>query len=432
MGKKVVAKIYDYQKKKRYSLWILFFILVYVVFLIKYLNIKNAYENWFFLAYSFAVSAFLLSRFLIAHFYIPSRIRVDEEYTPSLSFGIPSKNEEENIQETILRIANIDYPKNKFEIIAVNDGSTDNTLGKMLAAQKEAQKLGVNVRVINFTENQGKRHGMAACCRASQKDIMVFVDSDSFVEKDTAHKLAKYFYDPKIGAVTAHAYVANENENNLTKMQAVKYFVAFKAQKGAESIFGAVTCCSGSCAAYRRSYVMPILDKWLAQKFLGVTCTYGDDRSLTNALLAAGHRTIYAPDAKVYTIAPDNWKQYLKQQLRWKKSWFRECVRASAFIWKKNLIMSSSFYLSLLLPLLAPIVIAKALVVYPITQFKIPYYYFFGVFIMAIIYGLYYHIYTGDRKWVKAVVLSSFVSILMAVQLFWAILTIRDAKWGTR
>jgi hyaluronan synthase len=412
--------------------WTAIFLLVYLVLLIKFLNLQQLNGGWLLLFYSLAVSSYLLSRFLVAHFYEIADESFDPKYTPSISFGVPSKNEGENIYKTVLRIAEIDYPKDKFDIMVINDGSTDNTLAEMKRARNDAAKLGVSVKVIDWKINRGKRHGMAACIKESTNELMLFVDSDSFIEKDTTRELVKYFKNPKIGATTAHCYVANENTNLLTKMQSVRYFVAFKAYKGAESVFGTVTCCSGSCSAYRREYIVDVVDEWLAQKFLGVICTYGDDRSLTNILLGAGYDAIYAPNAKVYTIAPENLRQYLKQQLRWKKSWFRECIRASAFMWKRNPFMSVSFYLALILPLAAPFIVLKALVWYPATYHRFPTYYFFGVLLMCVIYGLYYRIYSNDRRWLLSVVASAVYSIALSWQLVYAIATIRDTRWGTR
>jgi hyaluronan synthase len=412
--------------------WGAIIILIYLVLLIKVLNLQHLNGGLLLLVYSLGVSLYLLSRFLVAHFYEIKDKQFDPDYTPTVTFGVPSKNEAANIYETVMRIAEIDYPKDKFDVIVINDGSTDNTLAEMKRAKKDAEKLGVKVKVIDWKINQGKRHGMAACIKESKSELMLFVDSDSFIEKDTTRELIKYFQNPKVGATTAHCYVANENTNILTKMQAVRYFVAFKAYKGAESVFGTVTCCSGSCSAYRREYIAPVIDQWLKQKFLGITCTYGDDRSLTNILLAAGYDALYAPKAKVYTFAPDNMKQYLKQQLRWKKSWFRECVRASAFMWKRNPLMSVSFYLALILPLATPFVVLKALVWYPVSTGRLPFYYIDGVILMCVIYGLYYRVYSNDRKWLVAIAGSAAYSIAMSWQLVYAIATIRDSRWGTR
>ena len=68
-------------------------------------------------------------------------------------------------------------------------------------------------------------------------------------------------------------------------MQGVRYFVAFRVVKAAESVFSAVTCCSGCFSAYRREAILPRIEWWENQTFLGVESTFGDDRSLTNCVL---------------------------------------------------------------------------------------------------------------------------------------------------
>src|SRR3989344_1800576 len=185
---------------------------------------------------------------------------------------------------------------------------------------------------------------MAECVRRPNKEHIFFFVSDSFVQNNALREIVKYFSHPKVGAVAGHAYVTNANKNVLTKMQAVRYYVAFKAYKAAEALFGAVTCCSGCCSAYRKSAVMPFLEKWVKQRFLGVQCTYGDDRSLTNYTLYYGYDCIFAPEVIAHTIVPDTFKIFMRQQFRWKKSWARESLLAAAFMWRKNIIMSLSFY----------------------------------------------------------------------------------------
>ncbi len=356
----------------------------------------------------------------------------DPNYKPTVSFSVPAKNEEKDIKETILRLAISDYPKDRFNIIAVNDGSTDNTLAEMLSAQKIARQMGVNVEVVDWKRNRGKRAGMAEGVLRSRNEIVVFVDSDSFVEANTLRELIKYFTDKKVGAVAGHGFVANAETNALTKMQAVRYYVAFKAYKSAESLFGTVTCCSGCCSAYRREYVLDVIDLWLDQKFLGVTCTYGDDRSLTNFLLQKGYMTLYAPTAHAYTIVPDTFRKFMRQQLRWKKSWTKESLKASSFIWRRNPLMSVSFYLGIILPLIAPAVVIRALIWYPLITRTIPWFYLSGLVLMALCYGFYYYIYTQDRRWAYGVLFAIIYTLVLVWQLPWAFLNLRDTRWGTR
>jgi hyaluronan synthase len=286
--------------------------------------------------------------------------------------------------------------------------------------------------VTHWPSNLGKREGMAEVIRQSRSEIVIFIDSDSLVEPDTARQLVKYFTDRRVAAVAGHAYVANAERNIITKMQGVRYFVAFKAYKAAEALFGTVTCCSGCCSAYRRAYLHDVLEPWRQQTFLGVQCTYGDDRSLTNYLLRQGYRALYAPEAKVHTFVPETFRQFMRQQLRWKKSWVRESLKAATFMWKKNPIMALSFYLGVVLPLVAPIVVVRALLWYPVATGRAPYVYLFGLALMATLYGLYYYIHTRDRKWVYGIVFATFYTLILIWQLPYAILNLRDARWGTR
>lgn len=422
--------IKEYLKGKSIDKWIVFFMLIYIVLIIKLVTARQIHDSILFGVYSLLVAFYIISRFCLSYFYEPTK-NTNQNYKPSVSIVTPSKNEGDNIAKTLRAMLKSNYPKKKFEIIAINDGSTDNTLDEMLKVREEAKNVGIKMRVVDWKKNKGKREGMAAGVRMSKNDVILFVDSDSFIKKNTISELVKYFEDPTIAAVAGHADVYNHSTNFLTKMQTVRYFVSFRAYKSAEALFGSVVCCSGCCSAYRRKYVMKILDEWLNQKFLGVQCTYGDDRSLTNYLLR-DYKTVYAPEAKSSTVVPDKWRVFFKQQLRWKKSWTRESIKASAFIWKKNPIMSISFFLGVLLPLLAPVVVFRALLWLPVMDNIMPFYYIGGLILMSGIYGIYYNIHRKDKLWIYGVVFAWFYSLIMIWQLPYAILSLRDSRWGTR
>ena len=208
--------------------------------------------------------------------------------------------------------------------------------------------------MIDFPENRGKRAAMAAGIRATAAETIVFVDSDSVVEPDALRLLVQPLADPRVGAVCGHADVLNVRETWLTRMQAVRYFVAFRVVKAAESVFNAVTCCSGCFSAYRREAIMPRLEWWEGQTFLGVESTFGDDRSLTNCVLR-DWRIVYEKNAVSHTIVPTTFRAFVKQQTRWKRSWTRESLMVSRFIWRKHPVAAAFTYLSIVLPLIAPV-----------------------------------------------------------------------------
>jgi hyaluronan synthase len=405
----------------------IFLAIVVAVLAFKIALAPDLSDEWFWSIYSIAVTYYLLSRFALAPGYRPNLPRRARGYRPTITVIVPSMNEEDGIGCTLEHIVSSEYPTNLLQVIAIDDGSTDHTLAEMrrVAAEHDGR-----IEVI-ATPNRGKRHAMAEGMRRATGEILVFVDSDSFIAPDALRRLVAYFLDEGIGAVTGHTDVANASTNMLTKMQAVRYFVAFKAYKSAEARFGSVTCCAGCFSGYRASAVAPVVDAWLGQTFLGAPSTYGDDRSLTNFILG-DWRVLYAPDAKATTVVPDQMAKFLRQQLRWKKSWLRETFRAASFMWRRHPLMATSFYLGLLLPLLAPSVVVRSLVARPFLTSQLPIYYIGGLLAIAVLNGLYYRMYRRDSLWFHGTIAVLFYTTLLVWQLPWAIATLRDSKWGTR
>lgn len=411
------------------GLWFLFFLVIYIILVLKTVTYGAMIDNIFFGFYSFLITIYILSRFLLSYFH--REIPADLSYKPTISFIVPAKNEEENIRETILRFAEVNYPKELIEVIMINDGSTDRTYRAMCAVAKEISPVIQHVEVVNWVENKGKRHGMAEGVKRASNEIMVFVDSDSFIEPDCVTHLVKYFSNPEVGSVSGHTDVHNTDTNMLTKMQAVRYYIAFKIYKAAESVFGTVTCCPGCCSAYRRAYLLPFLDEWLEQRFLGAPCTFGDDRSLTNYIIK-NYLAVYSPEAKATTVVPDQFGKYFRQQQRWKKSWVRETFLASLFMWRKNPLAVLSFYSYVFLALASPVVFVRAVFWHPIQTHEWPIVYLLGLMLMLLLHGVYYRIAVGRRSWFLPIMSFWFHSVILIWQLPWAVITIRDSRWGTR
>ncbi|HET8761528.1 MAG TPA: glycosyltransferase, partial [Nitrospiria bacterium] len=391
-----------------------------------YLKTFNVYYFWYkpiFNAYSLLISIYIVSRFALASLYRPPR---DVGHCPSVSAVIVCKNEEASIGRTVDCIARSFYPADRLELIAVNDGSTDATLAEMERARERYPEL----KIINFIKNRGKRHGMAAGARLARGEILVYVDSDTFVRRDAIRKIVQGFADPEVGAVCGHANVANARKNLLTKMQEVRYFVAFRVVKAAESLFSTVSCCSGCLAAYRRNYVMAILDRWQHQRFLGKEATFGDDRSLTNFMLRR-HPVLYHSEAVCTTIVPETYSNFFRQQLRWKKSWLRESFLASLFMWRRHPFAALLFYLGVTFPICSPLIVANALVLPLVGYGDISTLYVYGSLLMAIMYGLVYLAKYRNGLWVYGVLFAVFYMLILVWQTYYALCTVRKNHWGT-
>ena len=403
--------------------------LVVGIVLYKAFDLQHIGKDPIWVGYSTLVAAYLLSRFVFAMQYVPPTVSDPRpEHLPVVTVVIPAMNEADVIERTIRAAAASDYPTDRLEIIAIDDGSTDGTGEIMLRMQEEYEC----VRAIIFPQNLGKREGMATGIVDGRGDVIVFIDSDSRVAPDAIRRIAQYFAYEDVGAVSGIADVDNKQVNLLTKMQAVRYFVAFNVVKAAEARFGAVTCCSGAFSAYRREAAEQVLGEWLEQSFLGTKSTYGDDRSLTNHVIKYRWTVLYAPDARAKTMVPETMRQFLRQQLRWKKSWIRESLAAARFMWRGHPLNTLAFYSSIVLTLMAPHVILRALFIRSLSFWVFPYYYILGVVAMSMVYALYYRMHRRDPLWKYGIIFAFFYTGVLVWQLPVAIANLSDTRWGTR
>src|ERR1700727_2567099 len=133
------------------------------------------FHNIFFGIYSVSVASYIISRFVLSLFYRSVR---DSGVEPHIAIVMPGFNEEDAIAQSLHALLALDYPVEKLELIAVNDGSDDDTLAEM---RRVADSAPGRVRVIDFPENRGKRAAMAAGIRDSSTEVIAFVASDSVV-----------------------------------------------------------------------------------------------------------------------------------------------------------------------------------------------------------------------------------------------------------
>ena len=140
--------------------WFLFFFAIYIILLLKVITFHSFYDHIFFGFYSLLITTYILSRFVFS--YLKKPVHYDATFEPSVTFVVPAMNEEDNIAETIRRFAEVDYPREKLEVILINDGSTDGTLSEMWIAADEISNRVSRVEIVEWDKNKGKRQGMAA------------------------------------------------------------------------------------------------------------------------------------------------------------------------------------------------------------------------------------------------------------------------------
>ncbi|HYB72128.1 MAG TPA: glycosyltransferase, partial [Candidatus Sulfotelmatobacter sp.] len=200
----------------------------------------------------------------------------------------------------------------------------------MAAAQAEYPG---RITALRLARNRGKREALYAGFREAQGEVLVTVDSDSVIEPATLrHLVAPFQADPRVGAVAGKVKVLNKRQSFISRMLGVVYIFAFDYIRAAQSTFKTVICCPGALSAYRRAVIAPVLDEWRLQRFLGVPCTYGEDRSLTTFVLRAGFFCVYQQTAVVHTLAPRTYAGLCRMYLRWHRSNIRESIRQAAFL----------------------------------------------------------------------------------------------------
>jgi hyaluronan synthase len=276
----------------------------------------------------------IIFRTLIWIRYRPMTLKNEKEVNwPFVSIIMPALNEEELIKESIDSIFCSDYPNDRFEVICINDGSTDSTLFHMMSAK---QRYGEKLKVIDFRINRGKRRALHAGIKQSKGEIIVTADTDSRIEKGAIKNLVlPIIIDQRTGAVAGRVEVLNEKDNFLTQMLAIRYSISFNFGRAYQSVYGAVFCCPGALTAYRKSVLLKFIHKWVNQRFLNTPCTYGEDRSLTTEILKAGYLTRFQSNAVVLTKVPSTFIQMNKMYLRWTRSYIRESLLFAKFMFSK-------------------------------------------------------------------------------------------------
>lgn len=430
--------LYANKKKNRYMLFIssvfLFVITAFVILMRAESIIYFRFNKWLYL-YSIIAAIFLLSRYLFGAFY--REIPLDVDFTPGVTILIPCFNEEEWIQRTILSCMNQDYPVDQLEVIVIDDCSSDKSVEKIneiiekLHNEAYQYETKSRLKLIPMEQNAGKREALAKGALVAKHELVVFVDSDSFLDPFAIRHLVQPFKDPKMGGVAGRTDVANTYTNTLTKMQSVRYYIAFRIMKAAEAYFDAVTCLSGPLACYKKQIIIDNMYNWLNQSFLGQRATFGDDRAMTNFVLQK-HRTSYQDSAVCQTIVPNKYKVFLKQQMRWKRSWLRESLIAGKFMYKKEPFAALTFYMGLVVPVFAPIIVLYNFVYVPLTYRIFPTNFLIGLLLMSLLMSTAQLLLRKSSTWIFGMVFCLYYEAVLLWQMPVAWVTFWKSTWGTR
>ena len=296
---------------------------------------RSAWGSWFLLMGEIFVginlAAFIWRLFLVLGYHPAPPC--NDRRLPICTVVVPAYNEGQLVLSTLRSLAASDYPAHKLKIIAVDDGSVDDTWQWIQSAERE---LSGRISTIRLPENRGKRHALYAGFQQSSGDVLVTVDSDSVVEPQTLRNLVSPFMqDSRVGAVAGNVRVLNLKEGIIPRMLDVSFMFGFDFMRASQSEVETVMCTPGALSAYRRPVVMKVLNEWLNQTFFGKPANIGEDRAMTNLILRDGYFVRFQQNAVVYTNVPVRYRNLCKMFLRWARSNVRESIVMARFAFRR-------------------------------------------------------------------------------------------------
>lgn len=239
------------------------------------------------------------------------RERPATEATPPVAIIVPCWNEQDTVDGTVRSLLALDYPKDKLQIILVNDGSTDNTKEVMDAYIDDPQ-----ITVIH-KENGGKHTAInLGIEHAKDAEFVGCLDADSFVAPDALRHIIPCFDDPKVAAATP-AMSVFQPKSILEQMQNAEYIVGIASRHALSAVNG-IYVTPGPFSFYRRSVIEELGGFRHAHQ--------AEDMEMALRIQRAGYEIDNAPQARVYTKVPRSVPKLIKQRTRWTTGFLRNVM----------------------------------------------------------------------------------------------------------
>jgi cellulose synthase/poly-beta-1,6-N-acetylglucosamine synthase-like glycosyltransferase len=220
------------------------------------------------------------------------------EYEPTISIVVPTHNEKSIIEKKIQNLLDLNYAKEKMEIIFVDD--SDDTTTKII--DEYTQKFPF-VRLLHFDKRMGYSPSLIAGCKMAKGEIVVFAEASSFLAKDAIYHLVKNFANPKIGAVTGKDMLLNSNEGMGKSENAYLKILDFVRE--GESLIDSTVYMKGEAAAVRKELIND-LEKLNAP---GTA-----DTAIALFVRSKGFRFIFDPKVTFYEYSPSTREGRIKQK----------------------------------------------------------------------------------------------------------------------
>lgn len=249
---------------------------------------------------------------------------------PPISLLIAAYNEEQNIAETFRGIAAQDYP-GTIEIIVVDDGSSDNTVGVI-----EALEL-ANVNIVRGNHG-GKAMALNQGLEHVSHDILVCIDADTFLHTQALRRIVtRFLTDPQdTAAVAGCVLVKNSRASFMTRLQEWDYFTGIASAKRQQSLYQGTLVAQGAFSAFHSKVVK-------AHK--GWPSVIGEDIVMTWALIKSGWRIGFEPTAIGFTSAPTTLTGFYRQRKRWARGMIEGLKQHGRLVWSTSRL--SGFFVAI-------------------------------------------------------------------------------------
>lgn len=222
---------------------------------------------------------------------------------PFVSILVPCHNEEATIIRTMEQLQKNTYPN--FEIVAINDGSTDATGEILNQLAKKHEKL----RVITLAKNYGKAMALRSGTMASEAEFLMCIDADALLDKHAIHWMMLHFQDgPRVGAVTGNPRVLNK-KNLLSRIQVGEFSAIIGMVKRSQRGIGRLFTVSGVNVCYRRRALHSV-GYWSPE-------TVTEDIDISWKLQLQYWDIRYEPRSLTWIFVPETVNALWRQRLRW-------------------------------------------------------------------------------------------------------------------
>jgi N-acetylglucosaminyltransferase len=252
----------------------------------------------------------------------------DPDASPAVDVWLPCYNEDPALLAACCASLEAQDYAGRLHVFLVDDGSSN--LGELEPVYERYRRLALDPdrqprwTVIERPRHEGKRRAQEAARRRGDAELVLTIDSDTEIAPDGISRMVAAFGDPAVGAIVGRIGVHNASSNRLTRTIEQLYWLLFEQERAAQARFHAVLCCAGPFSLYRRAALERCWDGYLNQVVSGRACNSGDDLHLTSLILADGYLALYQPDAVAKTQVPATVRHFLRQQLRWWRSFYRE------------------------------------------------------------------------------------------------------------